>query len=54
MDKKKTLKAVFSAIVFACILIGAGAVYSHGVIGTIAMAVVAFIYASKQIKELGK
>ena len=54
MDKKKTLKAVFSAIVFACILIGAGAVYSHGVIGTIAMAVVAFIYASKQIKNLAK
>lgn len=54
MDNKKVLKVVFSALVFASILIGAGAVYSHGVIGTMVMSVIAFVYAAIQVKSLGK
>lgn len=54
MDKKKTLKAVFSVVVIASILIGAGAVYSTHIYGTLALMGVAFIYANQQIKSLGK
>lgn len=54
MDTKKTLKAVFSAVVFASILIAAGAVYTTHIAGTIALVAVACIYAVKKIKELGK
>ena len=54
MDKKKTLEAVFSLLVVIGLLVGAGASYDNHITLTIALIVVAFIYASKQIKELGK
>ncbi len=54
MDKKKTLEAVFSALVLICILGFAGAVYSTHIIATFAVVVVACIHAVKSIKKLGK
>lgn len=54
MDKKKTLEAVFSALVLICILGFAGAVYSTHIIATIAVVAVGAIYVVKQFKTLGK
>ena len=54
MDKKKTLEAVFSALVLICLLGFAGAVYETHIVATLAVIAVACIHAVKSIKRLGK
>lgn len=54
MDKKKVLNAIWVAIVFGCILIGAGAAYQTHIVATGLISIVAFIYATKEIKKMGQ